>query len=333
MFLLLVLPAAAIPAAIAAGGSLLSGIINHFSNKSLSNNAYRQNLQMWHEQNTYNSPISQVARLREAGLNPALSYGASGQVLGNSEQAPQLDYGGVMNNPLIRPEIGLEAVQAMNLDSITQKNRAETVESLYRGVLSGARADYAKQYAIEELRSMSLQNDKVYKECEQVDQTINNLIANRNLTKEQIDSLRFANEFAERTMEYRIEATQLQNEKTRKEFKSIEEVIKKYSAETGLIYAKIREQTITNSMLPGLLQNNLDQGLQTIENLKSTGREIQATIDKIASETGKNRADLANYFWLNAPSLGKYAPAAAGALADDKKIKKGESPLSYIPTY
>lgn len=32
----------------------------------------------WHRQNQYNSPVQQMARLKEAGLNPALMYGKSG---------------------------------------------------------------------------------------------------------------------------------------------------------------------------------------------------------------------------------------------------------------
>ena len=44
---------------------------------------------MWHRQNEYNTPSAQMARLREAGLNPNLVYG-SGSVTGNtSGQTPK----------------------------------------------------------------------------------------------------------------------------------------------------------------------------------------------------------------------------------------------------
>ena len=34
------------------------------------------NEKMWHEQNAYNTPSAQIGRLLDAGLNPALAYGA-----------------------------------------------------------------------------------------------------------------------------------------------------------------------------------------------------------------------------------------------------------------
>lgn len=43
----------------------------------------RYNTASWQMQNEYNSPEAQVARLRKAGLNPALVYGNSGGTTGN----------------------------------------------------------------------------------------------------------------------------------------------------------------------------------------------------------------------------------------------------------
>jgi hypothetical protein len=42
------------------------------------NRQRKDNLTDWHRQNQYNSPVQQMARLKEAGLNPALMYGKSG---------------------------------------------------------------------------------------------------------------------------------------------------------------------------------------------------------------------------------------------------------------
>lgn len=57
---------------------------NNRANDRRQQEAFRQNLQMWHEQNSYNSPASQIARLKAAGLNPNLIYGSPD----NTAQAP-----------------------------------------------------------------------------------------------------------------------------------------------------------------------------------------------------------------------------------------------------
>lgn len=44
------------------------------------------NLQMWNKQNEYNTPAAQVARMKEAGLNPALMYSQGNT--GNASPAP-----------------------------------------------------------------------------------------------------------------------------------------------------------------------------------------------------------------------------------------------------
>jgi len=45
----------------------------------------KRNLNQWHRENAYNHPSAQMARLQEAGLNPALMYGGSpGQATGNA---------------------------------------------------------------------------------------------------------------------------------------------------------------------------------------------------------------------------------------------------------
>lgn len=79
------LPAAVIPA-ISAGSSLAGGVINAFqtqgqNRKSRDWSEYmyeRQrldNLSHWNQQNEYNTPANQMARMKAAGLNPAMMYG------------------------------------------------------------------------------------------------------------------------------------------------------------------------------------------------------------------------------------------------------------------
>lgn len=59
------------------------------ANKELADLQYQYNLDMWNRQNEYNSPVQQMQRLKEAGLNPNLMYGQGST--GNASSAPQYD--------------------------------------------------------------------------------------------------------------------------------------------------------------------------------------------------------------------------------------------------
>lgn len=56
--------------------------------------ANKMAMQAWNLANDYNHPLQQMARLKEAGLNPLLVYG-SGSVTGNTTSAPALTGGGI----------------------------------------------------------------------------------------------------------------------------------------------------------------------------------------------------------------------------------------------
>lgn len=78
------IPVAIGAAAITAGGGLANSIGQHQTNKQnqrFANEMYNRqkadNLEFWHLQNAYNSPSAQMARYKEAGLNPNLIYGQS----------------------------------------------------------------------------------------------------------------------------------------------------------------------------------------------------------------------------------------------------------------
>lgn len=80
---------------ISAAGDLASGVMNMFgqhsanqANRRLAEYQYEKNLEMWNRQNEYNSPKSQMQRLQDAGLNPNLIYGSSGNT-GNASSMPE----------------------------------------------------------------------------------------------------------------------------------------------------------------------------------------------------------------------------------------------------
>jgi hypothetical protein len=63
--------------AIPQAGNMLGQLIANRGARKQQDKANEQNVAFWNMQNEYNHPSKQMARLREAGLNPALMYGGS----------------------------------------------------------------------------------------------------------------------------------------------------------------------------------------------------------------------------------------------------------------
>lgn len=83
------------PALITAVGGLASAGLNALSqartnavNRQQAEYAFRQQQAAIDRMNEYNSPSQQVLRMKAAGLNPSLAYGADGAMVGNQSDVP-----------------------------------------------------------------------------------------------------------------------------------------------------------------------------------------------------------------------------------------------------
>jgi len=141
---------------------------------------WAKNLEMWHMQNAYNTPSSQMARFKDAGLNPHLIYGQGSH--GNSSQTPKyqrdtVDYqtnfqpyqlSGVLGNYLnmksTKAQIDNIKQQTLNarkenenlvLDGIIKgwQGQSERAKSIRESILSQYEDDYAR------LRNDNLRKD------------------------------------------------------------------------------------------------------------------------------------------------------------------------------
>lgn len=65
-------------------GSLVSGGMNYRNTKKLMKYQNQMNVENWKMENQYNSPLAQIARLREAGLNPSMVYTSGTDNVGGS---------------------------------------------------------------------------------------------------------------------------------------------------------------------------------------------------------------------------------------------------------
>lgn len=78
-------------AAAGAAGSIIGGIagpiITNAANRKAATRQHERNKEYWNLQNDYNHPSAQMARLRQAGLNPNLIYGTpSAAAVGNADK-------------------------------------------------------------------------------------------------------------------------------------------------------------------------------------------------------------------------------------------------------
>lgn len=128
-------------AQVQAGGGIASSLINGLSNYlinqqniSAQEEAQRQAMRNWREQQEYNSPKNQVSRMEEAGLNPDMLYGQSaGGVAGNASAPAQ-----TINPPISNPYF---------LDPMTMTNIATAISEQN---LNNAKANTEKYVALKE---------------------------------------------------------------------------------------------------------------------------------------------------------------------------------------
>ena len=133
--------------------SLGSDLLSNRGAKRRQNLANQQNIEFWNMQNAYNTPKAQMGRLQDAGLNPNLIYGSNANTGVAGQIAPSKASPYNVRNP-VPLQAALLQSQISNLDSITEKNNADTAiklgtkESLIRG--ADAKANIAAQQAIQE---------------------------------------------------------------------------------------------------------------------------------------------------------------------------------------
>jgi len=208
-------PAAAslTPSLIAGGASVLGGLINagsqlgtNSSQLSYSREMYEKQradaLADWNMQNLYNSPKQQMARFKEAGLNPNLIYGQmsnSPVVRSSSPQsynptAPQIDLGASANMAI--GQYYDTQLKSAQIDLVKAQADATLQEALIKVATNDKlrqELPFVTQNADAALSSQLLKNQQqdYYnknlqpQEYQKNDATIRNIIASTRLTTEQ----------------------------------------------------------------------------------------------------------------------------------------------------
>ena len=123
----------------AVGGNIISTLLANNANWHLARYSYNQQKKMIAEQNAYNSPIQQMARYQEAGLNPNLIYGNidSGNQSGIAKydaptmQAPQVD-GNILSGMQLMLAARENDAKVANLNAQTERYQEDTRAAMLR---------------------------------------------------------------------------------------------------------------------------------------------------------------------------------------------------------
>lgn len=122
----------------------------NYLNQVNANYEFDRNYWMWQEQNSYNHPLQQMQRYAEAGLNPRLVYGSSGNA-GNASGGPTYHRGTVMPRPgnttladvagLIMPILS-QFQDIRQKDANIQNTKADTIDKLMSNEVRSAGLGY-----------------------------------------------------------------------------------------------------------------------------------------------------------------------------------------------
>nr|QJB18820.1 MAG: DNA pilot protein [Microvirus sp.] len=170
-----------------AGAGLIQGVINAATskrntrrtidaNKELAEYQYSKDLQMWNIANEYNSPQSQMSRLKKAGLNPNLVYGtgAVANSTGNLPKysAPTVKYdaqpmqiGGVLSAFM---DMKLKQAQIDNIEAQTKATQVRTVSEGLTGQTKEFDLNLARKLESYSLEAKKLGNQQLSKNLERI---------------------------------------------------------------------------------------------------------------------------------------------------------------------
>jgi len=208
------LPLAALaPSIIAGGASLIGGLINAGSTSKTNQSMLSYNKEMYdkqradaladfNRQNEYNSPLAQMTRFKEAGLNPNLIYGqmSNSPAVRSSSPAsynptpPQVDLSAPANMALNSYyDTQLKTAQ---IDLVKKQADATMYESLIKAATNDklrAELPFVVKNIDAALSGQLLKNQAQYQEnyemfpqkLQQIKSTINQTMASTNLTNEQ----------------------------------------------------------------------------------------------------------------------------------------------------
>lgn len=160
---------AAFGTAVSSGLNLAAQARINAMNRDAAREAYNREREAIREQNVYNSPSMQVARMKAAGLSPSLAYGANGELVGNQSEIPSYqpipaestEIGGSLGNMAVDiARYGLEWREQENRDKLAVVDQALKSASAFQAWMRGRSDQLQNDYFVAtwDLRVESLES-------------------------------------------------------------------------------------------------------------------------------------------------------------------------------
>lgn len=242
-------------------------------NESMLDKQNNFSLDMWNRTNEYNTPLAQVQRLQEAGLNP-LYFGLDGSSASSFESASPLGYERPQFDSSANPiTVGLSSAlaeaQISNVQADTAKKSEETLSEVKRREKMSQEIENLKQENNNLLSQEGL-NDAQRKQIEKNIEWLDRL-NEANVAK--IESETKLNQSQKHRIDELLEGEKILQSKSAEDFdykwKKIRAEINKMSKETGLL-AKDIENYALNHASNGFMGTGLS--LQNLFRLLSGGK-------------------------------------------------------------
>ena len=280
-------------------------------NRRLAQEEFQRNYQMWKEQNAYNAPSSQMARLKAAGLNPAILYGgSSGSVSGNSDQAPKLDYSGAQlasyASPLAALAAGtgqlgallqarLQNAQIENLTASADKSREDAGRIGIERLIALQKLPYVGEAFKAQIGKDYAMSTEAYARAAEATKNLEVMAAQVNIYDTQNAALRLSLEIQQMAKDDIIESYSLSNQESRARISEINKRMEKYSQEIlnlkedwWLIQAQTYKANTEGDI--NVLQKDVT---------RKAAEKIDKEIDRISEETKLTKKQVKYYFYNN----------------------------------
>lgn len=203
--------AEAITAAGTIGGAAINAVMQHRTNaqnRAQADYAFQQEQMAIQRQNEYNSPAQQVLRMKAAGLNPSLAYGADGAMVGNQADVPAYNaipaeapnVGNIGAGIADAIRTGVEVRDLKRREDLAVAEKALKDAQSFLAIMSGLASDAQRQeiltlmgYKAENIESQTYLNyetiSKVAEEVENLKESRKEIQSRVNLNEQQIKTL------------------------------------------------------------------------------------------------------------------------------------------------